>query len=240
MKKIFFSFLATIMCMSLTLTGQKVMDQGYIKLEITDATSDNEQVAMGLEMMKGTQTEIFFMGGKSLSKMNMMGGMFETTTLFDNSTEKMDMLINAMGQKMHIESTAEERNMNAGEQAAIMKEMEVTYDETDTKEILGHKCVKANVAHPTMNNTMSFSMYVAKDIKANSELIQGLQDIELQGFPLEYVMEMPQMTMTITAVEMNEEVDDTIFTLDTGGYQKMTFKEFQEKMQAMGGGGFGF
>jgi hypothetical protein len=237
MKKMFFSLMLMVLTISTTELGaQTVLSEGYIKMEIVDASSDNEQMAMGLEMMKGTQTEIFFKGSQSMSKMNMMGGMFETTTLFNTETEKMDMLVNAMGQKMHVESTADERKMMENEQTAMMKEMKVTYDESDTKEILGYNCVKANIAHPSIQDGMTFSMYVSKDIKANPKMIQGLQEIKLDGFPLEYIMSMPQMTMTISAVELKEEVDASVFALDTGGYQKLTFKEFQEKMAAFGGG----
>jgi hypothetical protein len=239
MKKLLFSFSIFLMAMTY-MSAQTVLGEGYIKMEIVDATSDDEQMAMGLEMMKGTQTEIFFMGGKSLSKMNMMGGMVETTTLFNSETEEMDMLFNMMGQKMHVSSTAAERALTQNEQAALAKEMEVTYDESDTKEILGYKCVKANIAHPSIQDGMTFSMYITRDIKADPKMIQGLQDIKIEGFPLEYVMSMPQMTMTISAVELKKEVDASVFKLDTGGYEKLTLQEFTDRMKQFGGGGFGF
>ncbi|NNF36102.1 MAG: hypothetical protein HKN68_18500 [Saprospiraceae bacterium] len=239
MKKLLFSFSLFLMAMTY-MSAQTVLGEGYIKMEIVDATSDDEQMAMGLEMMKGTQTEIFFMGGKSLSKVNMMGGMVETTTLFNSETEQMDMLFNMMGQKMHVSSTAAERALAQNEQAALAKEMEVTYDESDTKEILGYNCVKANIAHPSIQDGMSFSMYITKDIKADPKMIQGLQDIKIEGFPLEYVMSMPQMTMTISAVELKQEVDASVFDLDTGGYEKLTLQEFTDRMKQFGGGGFGF
>ena len=237
MKKILFSLIIMMLTIPLSKTmAQNVIEEGYIKMEIVDATSDNEQMAMGLEMMKGSQTEIFFKGSQSLSKMSMMGGMVESTTLFNTDTEKMDMLFNAMGQKMHIESTAEERNLLQNEQTAIMREMEVTYDESDTKVILGYSCIKANISHPSIADGMSFSMYISKDIKASPKMLHGLSEFALEGFPLEYVLSMPQMTMTISAIEFNNEVSDDVFNLDTGGYQKMTMKEFQEKMAAFGGG----
>lgn len=238
MKKLLFSFSLFLMAMTY-MSAQTVLGEGYIKMEIVDATSDDEQMAMGLEMMKGTQTEIFFMGGKSLSKVNMMGGMVETTTLYNSETEEMDMLFNMMGQKMHVTSTAAERALAQNEQAALAKEMEVTYDESDTKEILGYQCIKANIAHPSIQDGMSFSMYVTKDIKADPKMIQGLQDIKIEGFPLEYVMSMPQMTMTISAVELKQEVDPSVFDLDTGGYEKLTLQEFTDRMKQFGGG-FGF
>ena len=239
MKKLLFSFFLLLLTMTYS-TAQTVLGEGYIKMEIVDATSDNEQMAMGLEMMKGTQTEIFFMGGKSLSKVNMMGGMVETTTMYNSDTEQMDMLFNMMGQKMHVSSTAADRAMVQNEQAALAKEMVVTYNEEDTKEILGYNCIKADIAHPAIQDGMTFSMYITKDIKADPKMIQGLQEINLDGFPLEYVMSMPQMTMTISAVELKQEVDASVFDLDTGGYEKLTLQEFTDRMKQFGGGGFGF
>ena len=224
------------MTLSITMiSAQTVLDQGYIKMEITDVSSDNEQTAMMAEMLKGTSTEIYFNGEKSLSRMSMMGGMVETTTLLDNTTENMEMLINAMGQKMHVVSTAEERNAGAGEQAAMMKDMKVTYDESDTKEIMGYKCMKANISHPEMDG-MSFSMYITKDIKANSKMMQALETFELDGFPLEYIMDTQVMKLTISAIDIKAELEANAFDIDTGGYLKLTFKEFQEKMAAFGGG----
>ena len=220
-------------------SAQTVISEGSIKMEIVDATSDNEQMAMGLEMMKGTQTEIFFKDNQSMSRVNMMGGMVETTTLYNSETEQMDMLFNMMGQKMHVTSTPADRAMVQNEQAQLAKEMVVTYDENDTKEILGYKCVKADISHPAIQDGMSFSLYITRDIKADPKMIQGLQEINLEGFPLEYVMNMPQMTMTISAVELSQEVDPSVFELNTGGYEKLTLKEFTDRM-AQFGGGFGF
>lgn len=224
------------MTLSITMiSAQTVIDEGYIKMEITEVSSDNEQTAMMAEMMKGTSTEIYFNGEKSLSKMSMMGGMVETTTLFDVATENMDMLINAMGQKMHVVSTVEERNAGAGEQAEVMKDMKITYDESDTKEIMGYKCIKADISHPEMA-AMSFSMYITKDIKANSKMMQALESFDLDGFPLEYVMDVQTMKLTISAVDIKAGLEADVFNIDTGGYLKLTFKEFQEKMAAFGGG----
>ncbi len=239
MKKLFFSFFILMMAMTFV-SAQTVLDEGYIKMEIVDAASDDEQMAMRLEMMKGTQTEIFFMGGKSMTKSNVMGGMVETTTLFDSETEQMDMLLNMMGQKMHVSSTAAERALAQNEQAALAKEMVITYDEEDVKTILGYECIKADIAHPSIQDGMSFSMYVTKEIKANPKMIQGLEHMKLEGFPLEYVMSMPQMSLSFSAIELKQEVDASVFELDTGGYEKLTLQEFSDRMKQFGGGGFGF
>ncbi len=215
--------------------AQKVLTEGYLKMEITDVASDDEQVAAMLQMMKGSQTEIHFKDGKNLSSMNMMGGMVQMKTLYDNKTEKMNMLMDMMGQKMNIESTKKEMEALNEEQAEQFEDFEVQYDDNDTKEILGYKCVKATIVD-TKSKDAAFSMYVSKDVKADSKMLQGMQYFEIDGFPLELVVKQPQMTMTMTAVALEDKIDESVFQLDASGYTKMTFEEFMEKMGSMGGG----
>ncbi len=216
--------------------AQTDLSEGYIKMEITKVASPDEQMAAGLEMLKGTETEYFFNEANSLVKANMMGGMMEITSLVDNKTEDLVFLMNMMGTKMAVNSTKEERDAQAAKEGTKVDsdDFEITYDEEDTKEILGYKCYKATVANE--DSSINFHMYVCEDIKASNKMIQGLQDIDIKGFPLEYVMDMSQMQMTYTAIEIKDEVDTDSFEVSTDGYQKMTFEEFMEKMGSMGGG----
>ncbi len=236
MKKLISSllFIAVLFCTN-SIFAQKELTEGYIKMEITDVTSDDEQVAAMLEMMKGSQTELHFKDGQNLTTANMMGGMVQTKSLFNEKEGNLTMLMDIMGQKMNVESSKEELEKLNADQKEMMEDMKVTYDEGDTKEILGYKCVKAKVENTQMGK-MAFEMYVSKDIKASSKSIQGLQNLDLEGFPLELVLAQPQMTMTMTAVELKEEVDENVFKLDKSGYTKMTMEEFMEKMGSMGGG----
>ena len=83
---------------------------------------------------------------------------------------------------------------------------------------------------------MNFSMYLSKDIQASHKMIQGMDKLELEGFPLEYIMESDQMSMTYEATEVTKDVDDSVFAINTAGYTKMTWEEFMEQMGSMGGG----
>lgn len=215
------------------------LDEGVITMEITDVSSDNEQVEAQMQMMKGSQTEYHFNADNSLVKMNMMGGMINMTFHTDNTSEDMTMLFDMMGNKMMVESTKAEREESQDEDALdAMKGLKVVYDENDTKEILGYKCVKANISNPEgeEDEGMAFTMYIARDIKASANMIQGLSEIELEGFPLAYELITPQMTMSMEAKDLKKEVSAEAFKLETGGYQKMTMEEFRESMGGMGGG----
>lgn len=235
MKRISYLLVAFVLGASLQLDAQKEIKSGHIKTEITEVTSDNPQVAAQLEMMKGTQTEYFFSEEKSLVSSNMMGGMVKMNYLVNNADEHLTLLFDAMGQKMMVESTKEERADMEAEQAELTEDLEIVYDETDTKEILGHKCIKATI-EGSDDYPMSFYMYVAPGVKASNKLIQGLQGFDLRGFPLEMTMENEQMKMTVSTIEMNDKVDSSVFELNTSGYTKMTFDEFSQSMGAMGGG----
>lgn len=230
-------FLSIVAFFGMVNMSSAQMSKGHITQEITAVSADDEQMAMAAEMMKGTQTEIYFNEANNLVQMSMMGGMVETKTLVDTKTESINLFFDAMGQKMLVQSTKEEMEKVGGDQVDMMKSMKVTYDEADTKEILGYKCIKANVSSAEEKG-MSFSMYVAPDVKADHRLIQNMQYLELKGFPLEYTADMGMMKMTITTVKIEDAVDDSVFTISDSGYKKMTFDEFMEAMGGMGGMGF--
>jgi len=221
--------------MSFGLKAQN-LEEGTIKVVISEVNSDNEQMAAQLEMLKGSETAYHFNKDKSLVTAEMMGGMIKIKSLVNNADEHMTLLFDAMGQKMMIESTKEERDKSMTDEAREATEnMKVTYDKSDTKKILGYDCIKANISGGD-ESPMKFSMYVSKDIKASNKMIQGLQGIKLEGFPLEYIMEMPEMSMTYTASEILKSVDSNVFNVETSGFTKMTFEEFTQQMGAFGGG----
>jgi len=209
--------------------------EGLIKMEISDVNSEDQQIAAQLEMMKGTETNYYFNADKSLTTANMMGGMITMKNLFNNADEQMTILFDVMGQKMMVESSKEDRKESEAEQMEAMEGLEVVYDKEDTKEILGYKCYKATISGGE-EMPMNFTMYVAPEVKASSKMIQGLQAFDLEGFPLEYVMDMGTMSMTYSTTEFSKELDAEVFKVNTDGYKKMTFEEFQEQMGAMGGG----
>lgn len=204
-------------------------------MELTDVASDNEQMAAGLEMMKGASTSYIFNQSQMVAKMNMMGGMMKTSVHAENEGENITMLFDMMGNKMLIETSKTE--MEASQAENDTPEFNIVYDENDTKEILGYKCKKATLTPKGEGiEGMEMILYISNDIKANSQMIQGLNTVELDGFPLEYQMKMPEMSMTYTTTELKKEVDADAFKMNKAGYTKMTWEEFQESMGAMGGG----
>ena len=220
--------------------GQKEITEGHIKMKITEATSDDEQMEAMLQMIVGTTTEYFFNLEKALVKADMMGGMVKMTSLVNVEDEHTTLLMDMMGNKMMVESTKEEREGLEEGQSEMMEDLEIVTDETDTKEILGLNCVKVNVSHPEQPDGISFVMYVAKDLKLSNKIVQGMESLDLGGFPLEYLFSSGPMNLKMEAQELFLDVDSDVFNVSTTGYKKMTMEEFIESMGGMGGGGLGF
>ncbi|HPK10836.1 MAG TPA: hypothetical protein PK147_08170 [Saprospiraceae bacterium] len=234
MKNLLFIFIALIGA-NFNSTAQKVLSEGYVKMEITEVTSDNPQMAQGLEMMIGTQTELFFNKEKSVNKMSMMGGMVENNTYVDFNTDKINILMNAMGNKMWIETNKDESSSE--EQKKIQENIKVEYDKADTKEILGYNCFAMKITSPDMKD-MVVTGYITDKIITDAQVIQGYGDVAMEGFPLEFTVKNDMMTLTISSVEIKDTVDPKEFNMNTEGYTKMTMEEFQKTMGGMGGLGF--
>jgi len=169
--------------------AQKTLTEGYIKMEIISADSDDPSVKQMMQMMNGTETEFYFNKDKSFSTVDMMGGMMTIQYL------------------------------------------------SDYKTILGYETYKA-VVKTKGTEDIIYEAYITEEIKASSSMIKGMQDFVLDGFPLEYTIKNPMMTMTINAVEVNDKLDKKVFDIDTAGYTKMTMEEFSKSMGGMNGLGF--
>lgn len=205
-------------------------------MEVTNVSAEDPQMAMGLEMMKGSQTEVFFKNEQYVTHMDMMGGMVKMQVHVEKEKNMMNMLFDMMGNKTWIESKLDDAQ--TPQQKEIASKSKIEYDKSNTKDILGYKCYKMTVTNPEMEG-MTVTAYVTEDIKTKANLIQGFQSLEFSGYTMEFTVGNPQFSMTYTAVEIKDSVDDSKFAYDTKGYKKMTMEEFQKSMAGMGGG-FGF
>jgi len=234
MKRTFLPLLA-FLTVSLNIVAQKTIDSGYIKMEITEVASDDEQTNMMLQMMKGTQTEVFFKGYAYVTSMDMMGGMVKTQTYVNEQSKSFDMLMDAMGQKYWINSDLDEARNS--ENSKVAENAKVTYDKDDTKKILGYNAYRVNIELPGQEG-LAITGYVSEEIKTKANLMQGMESLKLNGYPLEFTVNNPQMKMTMTTVEINDKVDESRMEMRTEGFQKITMQEFTQQMGA--GMGLGF
>lgn len=226
----------SILFSSNLILAQTQVSEGYVKMEITDVTSDNEAMAMQLEMMKGSTTEVYFTSKASMTSMNMMGGMVKITSLTDKEKDNFDMIFDMMGQKMWINEKISVMG-NDPQKIAVEKSTKVTIDKSNSKTIAGYKCYSFSVSSPELEG-MSVSGYLTEDLKAVKGLIQTFPSLELAGFPLEFSLVNPGLTIKLTAKEVKTSVDATKMVLKTDGYKKLSMAEFQKQMGGMGGFGF--
>ncbi|MBK8392333.1 MAG: hypothetical protein IPL23_25075 [Saprospiraceae bacterium] len=233
MKKLVLSLVAIVAFVNMTF-AQKNLDKGTIKMELTEITATDPQMAMQLEMMKGSSTEIKFGDGVQATTADMMGGMVKMKTYSNQKEDKYDMLMDMMGQKMWISSTISEMAKDP-QQDAIKKSAVITPDKKATKEILGYKCYKISVTSPELAE-MEVEAYVTEDIKGGQGLIQGFQTVEMPGFPLEFTIKNAMMNITMQATAISDEVDMSKAVPNTTGYKKYTMEEFRKQMGGMGMG----
>ncbi|MBK8080591.1 MAG: hypothetical protein IPK25_10080 [Saprospiraceae bacterium] len=123
--------------------AQKTINEGVVKMEISDISSNDPQTASALEMMKGSIFEIYFTEKENLTLVNMMGGLMEMKIHVNDADNVMNMYMDMMGQKYLVESKANE-SITAEQKEAASK-MKIEYDKNDTKEIAGYKCYKMKI-----------------------------------------------------------------------------------------------
>lgn len=209
--------------------AQKISKSAHIKMEVTDVSSQDESMKPFTQMFLGTKSEYYFHDHKTLMIQNMMGGMISSSTLIDQTSNQMEMLIDLAGNKNYFETDKDQmdsKNLDKSKPS-------ITYDKNDKKNILGYQCYKA-VMQTQEGLVMKF--FVTDDIEIDAQGIQGLKDVELNGFPLEMTTETNGLTLTYTATEINENFDKKVFNLDKSGFKKITLEEFNQMIGQMGGG----
>lgn len=170
----------------------------------------------GYESMLPNETKVMVRDqiSKSVTNNPMTGG--ETIILSDNANGKTMSLIDVMGEKYAITSEGSKESDD------------VTYEDTgEEKEIAGYKCKVASAEAENTNLTVCYT----KELPAiNNSNVSGLD-----GFPLEIIIEMEQMTMVQTVTEVKEGKIDKMKFEAPSGYTVLTTEEAKAKFKGMGG-----
>ncbi len=178
-------------------------------------------------MFKGSELVKYIKGDKSRVDMNMP--MQSTTTISDNKTKTIVMLMDVMGMKYLIKMT----------EADIKKEQDEMPDvkiktTTETKQIAGYKSVKNELTIKTKEGKEETVNVWTTDEIPTSEVKSVYKG--LKGFPLEYSINQKGMKMTFTTKEIAKEtVADSKFDIPTSGYTETTMAELKKSMEKMGG-----
>ena len=200
----------------ITLTSTRTIDKAFEGKIVYKINYEKVPAEMeGYESMLPQEMTMFFKDSKVRIEQSMgMGG--TQIVMSDNSAKTADILMDMMGQKIHIHMTKEEIE----EAEKDTQKPEITYLEGE-KEIVGYKCKKAEIKNGETLTTVYYSdklQITHNDYK------------ELNGFPLEYTASTEGMEMVITASEVQKEkLPDTLFEIPEG-YDLMTMEELGNMM----------
>lgn len=226
-------FLIALAFATISTTFAQQLQDVTLVYEITDVKADDANMAMQLEMMKGSKTTITLQGKKTATSSDMMGGMVKINVLANEESDNMDLTVDAMGQKFWVNSKLSDDKKDP-KKAAALESSSVTYNKDKKKTIAGYECYEATLSN-TAAPEMKIVMYVSEAIKPTSAMLQGFQGIALSGCPLEISTTNAMFTLVMSAKEVKKTVDASAFNIKTDGFKKMTMEEFQKSM-----GGFGF
>lgn len=191
---------------------------GYMARYAIEIDSDNPQYQSIIPMLEGSKMLVASDGLTSYSKMEM--GMINTTQVsFDAQTNKMLMLMSAMGRVMAFEGIREEET----------KDEELNYEiklTSETKEIIGYACKKAVIITEEGNEA---------EIWYTEELIRpkGIDNMpnEVPGWALEFQTSQNDMVMKFTCTEVNKEISMKDYQLVIPEGVTVQSLEELEKMQ---------
>ena len=213
--------------------AQKVMKQGYIKMELTDVKTDNAEMSQMIGAMKGSTQEMYFDQGKQKIDINMMGGMMHMQIYQDLKAKTFESYMTMMGQNIKMVMSQEDIEKQNQESAKLMENAKVAYDKNDKKDILGYPCYKATLSIPVQGQTMQMSFYITEKITVPQIYVQNLNNLKLPGAPLAMTIDAGMMAMTYEAKEISEKLDASFFKKPEGEWKEMT----PEQLQQMGMGG---
>lgn len=166
---------------------------GHMARYAIEVNSDNPQYQSIIPMLEGSKMLVASDGLTSYSKMEM--GMMNTTQVsFDTKTNKMLMLMNAMGREMAFEGIKEEEK----EEKEINYEINLT---SETKKIIGYTCKKAVITTEEGNEV---------DVWYTEELVRpkGIDNMPdmIPGWALEFQTSQNDMVMKFTCTELNKNI----------------------------------
>jgi len=183
-----------------------------------------------MTMLNGAEAVSYIKGDKRRTELNM--AIQSTTSIMDAKAKTVVTLMDIMGQKYLIRSTADDIK----KEEADMPEQTIKYTD-ETKDIAGYTCKKAEVTVKSKDGKEeTVNVYYTTEIPTSDlkTIYKGLN-----GFPMEYTVNQGPVKMTFTAKSVSKDpVPDNKFDIPTdGSYKEVTMDEFRKSMMQMGAGG---
>jgi len=217
MKKLALLFAMTIVTSVMSFAQ---MEEGHIVYDI-EMTSDDPEMAMAVMMFSGSKMNLYFGDNKARTDLD-MGSMMSMSTVVDNETEEILILMGGMIGERAVLTNSEEMETDQEE----VEEPTVTLTK-EKKEIAGYKCKKAIITDAD-GNEMEY--WYTEDIKTVTTDKKAAIS-KLPGLALQYAVDREGMMMSFTAKTVETSLDkETIkekLSLEIPeGYEEMTYEEF--------------
>lgn len=196
------------------------MEEGHIVYDI-EMTSDDPDMAMAVMMFSGSKMNLYFGDNKARTDLD-MGAMMSMTTVVDNETEEILILMGGMIGERAVLTNSEEMEADQEE----VEEPTVTLTK-EKKEIAGYKCKKAIITDAD-GNEMEY--WYTEDIKTVTTDKKAAIS-KLPGLALQYAVDREGMVMSFTANTVETSLDKKTIKEKLSleipeGYEEMTYEEF--------------
>ena len=224
MKKILFSF--ALLLGSFTMNYAQITE-GHVKYKI-EVSTENPDMEMVVGMMQGSTLDIYFKEKMTRAEMK-MGSMMNITTISDEKSGEILMLMSGMIGKKAISTSTEELQ---GETEVEKPTYEVELVD-ETKEIAGYTCKKAILTDEDGNENI---FWYTEEIEV-SKKGQSYLNENVPGYPMQYEINNNGFVMGMTVTEIKEELSKAelkLFNMDIpDGYAEMTMEELQQMGMGM-------
>lgn len=201
--------------------------EGHVTYKI-DISTENPDMEMVVGMMQGSTLDIYFKEKVTRAEMK-MGSMMNMTTISDEKSGKILMLMSGMIGKKAISTSAEELE---GDAAKEKPKYDVELVD-ETKEIAGYKCKKAILTDEEGNETV---FWYTEEIEA-SKKGQSYLNENVPGYPMQYEINNGGLVMGMTVTNISKELsknDLKLFEMKIPeGYTEMTMEELQQMGMGM-------
>lgn len=195
------------------------MKEGTINYSM-DFSSDNPDMAMGISMMQGSKMTLSFMPGASRTEI-MMGTFGTISTVADEKSGNVLMLMDMMGMKNAVKTTQKEMQADTKKAADEMK-VELT---NETKEISGYKCKKAVV---TTADGQKVDVWYTDQIQAYTEGHQYFSN-KIPGIPMSFSANANGMTVNFNVTSIEKTADKSKFTMTIPeGYTEKSYEDMKK------------
>lgn len=224
MKKILLSLALIVSSISVNYAQ---ITEGHVTYKI-EVSTENPDMEMVVGMMQGSTLDIYFKEKMTRAEMK-MGSMMNMTTISDEKSGDILMLMSGMIGKKAISTTSEEIE---GDAAKEKPKYDVELID-ETKEIAGYKCNKAILTDEEGNETV---FWYTEEIEV-SKKGQSYLNENVPGYPMQYEINNGGLVMGMTVTNIAKELSKTdlkLFDMKIPeGYAEMTMEELQQMGMGM-------